>query len=404
MLKKLLKVLVLIIALVVVGVGGFLGWVQLDGIPKYAPGRIELKVEVTPERIARGKPFVSMLCAGCHLNPTTRQLTGKVMIDAPPEFGKIVSKNITQHPVKGIGGWTDGELAYLIRTGISRDGQYIPPYMAKLPHLADEDLKSIIAFLRSDDPMVQAADVDPPGKTEPSFLSKFLCHVVFKPLPYPAETIVVPPASDKIALGKYLVFGLECWPCHSGDFKKMNMAEPEKSYLYLGGGNQMRNLDGQTIATANLTPDEETGIGKWSEADFVRALKRGFRPDGTLLRYPMDLFTELSDDEVGAIYAYLRTVPKIHNAVLRPPALVAEGDAGRKLYYKYGCVSCHASDGVGLADLRTNLKHYPTEDQLKAWIKNAPSIKPETKMPVWEGLIAEADYPPLIAFVRSLAQ
>jgi len=402
--KKLLKVLVLIIALVVLGVGGFLGWVQLDGIPKYAPGRIELKVEVTPERIARGKPFVSMLCAGCHLNPTTRQLTGKVMIDAPPEFGKIVSKNITQHPVKGIGGWTDGELAYLIRTGISRDGQYIPPYMAKLPHLADEDLKSIIAFLRSDDPMVQAADVDPPGKTEPSFLSKFLCHVVFKPLPYPAETIVVPAASDKIALGKYLVFGLECWTCHSGDFKKMNMAEPEKSYLYLGGGNQMRNLDGQTVVTANLTPDEETGIGKWSEADFVRAIKRGFRPDGALVRYPMDLFTELSDDEAGAIYAYLRTVPKIHHAIVRPPALVAEGDAGKKLYYKYGCVSCHAADGVGLADLRTNLKHYPSEDQLKAWIKNAPSIKPETKMPAWDGLIAEADYPPLIAFVRSLAQ
>ena len=53
MLTKLLKVLVLIVALVVLGIGGFLGWVQLDGIPKYAPGRIELKVEVTPERIAR---------------------------------------------------------------------------------------------------------------------------------------------------------------------------------------------------------------------------------------------------------------------------------------------------------------------------------------------------------------
>ncbi|HKA07996.1 MAG TPA: hypothetical protein VKD71_12110, partial [Gemmataceae bacterium] len=70
MLKKLLKVLGLVIALVVLGVGCFVGWVQLDGIPKYAPGRIELKVEVTPERIARGKPFVSMLCANCHLNPT----------------------------------------------------------------------------------------------------------------------------------------------------------------------------------------------------------------------------------------------------------------------------------------------------------------------------------------------
>ena len=38
----------------------------------------------------------------------------------------------------------------------------------------------------------------------------------------------MPPARDKIALGKYLVFGLECWPCHSGDFKKMNMAEGDR--------------------------------------------------------------------------------------------------------------------------------------------------------------------------------
>jgi hypothetical protein len=163
MMKKVLKVFGLIIALAAVGVGGFLGWVQFTGIPKYQPGRVNMKVEVTAERVARGKHFVSMLCASCHLNPTTRQLTGKVMSDAPPEFGKIVSKNITQHPVKGIGGWTDGELAYLIRTGVSRDGQYLPPYMAKLPHLADEDLASIIAFLRSSDPMVEAADVDPPG-------------------------------------------------------------------------------------------------------------------------------------------------------------------------------------------------------------------------------------------------
>lgn len=402
--KKALKLFGVLLGLVGLAVGGFAAYVQIDGIPKFKPGHVTLKVEVTPERVARGKHFASMLCAGCHMNPTTRQLTGRVMVDAPPEFGKIVSKNITQHPKKGIGAWTDGEIAYLIRTGVERDGQYIPPYMAKLPHLADEDLFAIIAFLRSSDPSVQAADVDPPGKTEPSFLTKFLCHVAFKPLPYPTEKINPPPIADKVAYGKYLVFGLECFTCHSGDFKKMDVFEPEKSFRYLGGGNPMLNLDGKVVPTANLTSDEETGIGKWSEADFTRALKKGFRPNGTLVRYPMDLFPELSDQESAAIYAYLRTVPKINFAVPKAEESVADGDLGRKLYFRYGCSSCHGADGIGLADLRTNAKHYPNDEQLKAWIRNSPSIKPETKMPVWEGVIAEADYPPLMGYVRSLAQ
>ena len=47
-----------------------------------------------------------MLCAGCHLDPVTQKLTGKQMVDAPHEFGRIFSKNITRHPTKGIGGWT----------------------------------------------------------------------------------------------------------------------------------------------------------------------------------------------------------------------------------------------------------------------------------------------------------
>jgi mono/diheme cytochrome c family protein len=401
---KALKIIGVVLGLAVVAVGGFLAYVQVDGIPKFAPGKIDLKVEVTPERVARGKHFASTLCAECHMNPTTRQLTGKVLLEAPPEFGKIVSKNITQHPEKGIGSWTDGELAYLIRTGIRKDGQYIPPYMAKLPHLADEDLYSIIAFLRSDDPWVKAADVDPPGKTEPSFLTKMLSHLAFRPLPYPTEKISAPAATDKVAYGRYLTLGFECFTCHSGDFKKMNVMQPEKSYLYLGGGNMMPDLDGHMIPTPNLTPDEETGIGRWSEAEFIKALKQGFRPNGTLIRFPMSLFSELSDDEASAIYAYLRTVPKISHAIPKVDTAVADGDTGKKLYYKYGCSSCHASNGIGLADLRTNVKHYPSEDQLKAWIKNAPSIKPDTKMPVWDGVIAEADYPPLMTFVRSLAQ
>lgn len=115
------------------------------------------------------------------------------MVDLPPEFGVVHSKNITRHPVKGIGGWTDGEILYLLRTGIDRSGQYIPPYMVKLPLLSDDDLESIVAFLRSDDPLVVPLAVDPPGRSRPSFLTKLLAHVAFKPLPFPRQRITAPP-------------------------------------------------------------------------------------------------------------------------------------------------------------------------------------------------------------------
>ena len=65
-------------------------------------------------------------------------------MDAPKEFGEIYAPNITKDTQYGIGGWTDAEIMYLLRTGIKRDGSYVPPYMAKLPMLSDEDMASII--------------------------------------------------------------------------------------------------------------------------------------------------------------------------------------------------------------------------------------------------------------------
>jgi len=405
--RRALKVAGLALAVLAALVGGFLLYVQLDGIPRYPVEKVSFHAEPTPERIARGKKLASVLCAGCHLDPTTRQLTGKYMSDAPEEFGVIYSANITRHPTKGIGSWTDGELAYLLRTGVKRDGQYTPPWMVKLPHTSDEDLASIIAFLRSDDPMVAASDRDPPGVTRPSFLTKFLCHVAFRKLPYPTGPITAPSPTDRVAYGRYLVFGLECYGCHSADFKTMNIAAPEKSAGYFGGGNPLLDLRRQVVRSANLTPDEETGIGRWSEQDFRTALRMGFRPNKTAVRYPMTNIPDLTDDEAGAIYAYLRTVPPIRNPFPRnlpPPPSQISGTDGKRLYQDYGCVSCHGDDGVGLADLRRAAEHYPTRAGLKSWIKDAPSIKPDTRMPSWDGVIREEDYEPLMDYVLQLGQ
>ncbi len=391
--------------LAVVGAAAlFAAYVAISGIPRYTPGRIERKVEITPEKVERGRKYANILCLSCHQDPTTGKLTGKRLVDVPKEFGVIYSKNITKHPVKGIGSWTDGELLYFLRTGIDRTGQYVPPWMPKFPLLSDDDLESIVAFVRSDDPLLAPDPSDPPGKSRPSYLSKFLSHTVFKPLPYPTQPIAMPPTGDRVAYGRYLSSSLGCFSCHSADFKTMNELEPEKSKGFMGGGNPLLDQSDETVRSANITFHERTGIGKWSAADFEKAVRTGVRPDRRVLNYPMVPIPELTSEDTAALYAYLATVPKLDHAVA-PPArrvLAADASEGKKLYYHYGCPSCHGEHGVGIGDLRKAVQHYPTDVQLVAWIRNPSSFKPGTKMPTWDGVIAENDYPALVAYVKEL--
>lgn len=304
-----------VVALLIAGAALFIQW---RGIPTYDKPTLQQTVELHPQRVLRGKKLASMLCAQCHLNPETKRFTGKKMSDAPELFGKIHAPNITQDKTYGIGNWTDGEIIYLLRTGVKRDGQYAPPYMAKLPHMSDEDIASIVAFLRSDDPWVQPAEV-PSVPSEPSFMTKFLSTVAFKPLPMPTEPIIIPDSTDLVAYGRYLTINLDCWTCHSGDFTKMDMMTPENSYLFLAGGNKMKDLNGKEMVTMNLTPDKETGIGNWTQEQFVKAVKWGLKDGEPALRYPMVPFPQLTDHEATAIYAYLQTVPPVKNKVTRAP-------------------------------------------------------------------------------------
>jgi len=402
--KKAVKFVGYAILAIAVIVGGIAAYVAIIGIPSYSPGHVTLQVNVTPEKVEHGRKYMTLLCATCHMDPTTGRLTGKRIVDMPAQFGSAYSKNITQDRVHGIGNWTDGEIAFFLRTGIDRRGQYVPPWMPKFPHMSDDDLESVIAFLRSNDPLVAAVPVAPPGVSHPSFLAKLLSYVVFKPLPYPQARITAPPTSDKVAYGRYLSSVIGCYGCHSADFKTMNELEPEKSAGYMGGGNAMPDQAGQIVPTANITFDE-TGINRWTEADFTRAVRTGVTPSRTVLAYPMVPMPELTETDTAALYAYLRTVPKISHRVARVERRPAPTDAdGNTLYHKYGCPSCHGEHGVGIGDLRHATEHYPTDPQLEAWIRDAPAIKPGTKMPTWNGVIRESDYAPLMQYVKELGR
>ena len=315
--KKFFRWLLIIAIIIVVLIGGFAAFIAIRGIPHYNAEHISLQVQSTPERVARGRVLVSLLCRNCHFDPNTNKFTGRKM-DEVPQFGEVYSKNITHDPVHGIGKWTDGEIAYLLRTGVRPDGRYIPPYMAKLPHLSDEDLYSIISFLHSDNVWFSPDNTTHPD-TRPSFLTKFLCNVgIAKPFDYPKTAISQPDTNNAVAWGQYLVYNLECFSCHSADFKKNNYLEPERSTGYCGGGNVFKMPNGTTLSSLNITSDEQTGIGKWDAATFLTAVKSGILPNNQpSLRQPMQPYLWLSDNEIKAIYAYLRSIPKISNKVDR---------------------------------------------------------------------------------------
>lgn len=314
--RKVLKVIAYVLGFLILIVAGFLAYVNFAPAPSYSPPAApDLKVEATPERVAQGLKIASMQCIVCHTGEDGK-LSGQQLRDAPAIFGKLYSANITQHPTKGIGNRTDGEIYALLRTGLRKDGSYVP-VMPKFPLMADEDIYSVIAWLRSDDPRVQPSERIPP-KSQFTLFTKGLLKFVFKPFDLPAQPIPLPDTTNQVAWGQYLANGaFTCFPCHSADFAKVNDIEPEKSLGFYGGGNPMLDLDGNLRPSANISPDPETGIGKWTEEQFVETVKYGRRPNGQMVRYPMLPHSGLTDNEVKAIYAYLRTVPPIHNEVKR---------------------------------------------------------------------------------------
>ncbi len=308
--KKFFKVLLYAVLFIALAIGGLLIYINSKGIPRYEPQAIDLSVEITPERVLQGKKLANTLCVECHYDENTGKLTGKFSADLPPEFGKIYSRNITQDNFYGIGKWSDGDIVRLLRTGVRPDGEYLPAYMPKFPLMADEDIYSVVAWLRSDDERIQASTIEAPA-SEPSLLTYALTQFVMKPYPLPTQAITVPDSNDAVALGRYLATGqLACYACHSKDFKDMNELEPEKSLGFFGGGNHMLRMDGSEIITPNITMNKEKGIGNYTKEQFIEAVKFGKTPKGQV-GYPMVPYVHFTEKEIGAIYEYLKTVPVI---------------------------------------------------------------------------------------------
>ena len=314
--KKVVKIIGITIGAVVLALTAAALYFNFKGMPYYEVNAPDITVEPTPERIARGEYIVNQTCAICHLGKDGK-FSGTLMED-DPAFGAWYAANITQHPEAGIGKYTDGELMYLLRTGIKRTGQFAAPFMPRFNHLSDEDVKSIIAYLHSDASRVQPVDVRQPAQ-QPTLLAKVVCNLGMKPLPYPDVTVTAPPKTDEVAYGKYLVTqAMMCYMCHSASFETNDELTPENSEGYLAGGTMVQNPQDRSVITpsANLTMHPELGLGQWTEEQFANAVRFGQTADGQGLTSAMPKFTLMADEDISAIWAYLKTVPPVEKNVL----------------------------------------------------------------------------------------
>jgi mono/diheme cytochrome c family protein len=254
----------------------------------------------------RGKELAFSNCAGCHYDKKVNKFIGSQIHDVPGIAGKVFSANLTHSKSNGVTDkYTDAEIRYLLKTGIARNGRFLA-YMLR-PNMAEQDIDAIIVYLRSDDAALHAADTTV-GLTRFTIIGKAYNGFTANPVPYQSN-VRIPLSTDKVAMGYYLIDNLGCFHCHSKKLTSLNYLNPDQTKGYLAGGIKFKGPGGTEVHASNITPDKNTGIGNYTEAAFLKAIKEGIDPEGQPLKAPMPKFSLLKDDEVNAIYAYLQTVP-----------------------------------------------------------------------------------------------
>src|SRR5258708_30629197 len=149
---------------------------------KFNTVKSDYKANKSSEAFERGKILVYSICGGCHYDPSAQKFIGTPIHEVPGFIGKVYAANLTNSKSHGIPPhYSDAELKYLLKTGIAKDGRFVP-YMLR-PNMADEDLNDIIVYLRSDAPAISAADTTI-GVTHFTLVCKMAINIMAKPLPY----------------------------------------------------------------------------------------------------------------------------------------------------------------------------------------------------------------------------
>jgi mono/diheme cytochrome c family protein len=293
------------------------------------PGRATTyKVAATPARLERGRYLAEAVfgCFDCHtkhdLNrygapPVGPAGQGGECVGEQQGFpGNVCMSNITPDRETGLGDWSDGEIIRAVREGVDKDGKALFPMMpfGEYRSMSDEDARALVVYLRSLPPVKNAV---------PEKQVKFPLSVLMKLAPRPLEgPVPAPDPKDRVAYGKYLVKVSGCQLCHTPVDKQH---QPIAGQEFSGG--QVFPGPWGALRSANLTP-HATGLGDKTEQQFIGQFKVFDVPAEELPAVTPDKNTvmpwltraKLTEADLGAIYAFLRTVPPLDRTVeKRPP-------------------------------------------------------------------------------------
>jgi hypothetical protein len=320
--KKALKVVGIIAIVIILFIAGAAFYVK-NFLPDVGPAP-EMKISSTPEKVKRGEYLANhvMICMDCHSERDWRYFAGPMQMDSLGKGGEVFDKragfpgtiysaNITP---AGIGDWTDGEVFRAITTGVRKNGKAIFPVM---PHhnygqLDPEDIESVICYLRSLKPLEYKVP-----ESEYEFPMNFIVNTI----PQKANFSKRPDTSDVIAYGKYIATAASCKDCHT----PFDKGKFDTAFLLAGG--RSFQLPAGTITSMNLTPDPQTGIGNMTKEQFLDKF-RPYRDSAYAHRQvdfmseyssimPWSVYAGMSDQDLGAIYEFLRTLKPIENKVVK---------------------------------------------------------------------------------------
>ena len=334
MIKRLVIGSISLLVLVIAGLA-----VYVYGLKPTVKPAASVQVPLDPAVIERGRYLAEnvVLCSDCHSERDWRFYGGPrkdptgigrecITEDTPAQgvitaedddigvvsedtrIGTLCIPNLTPHMTAGIGSWTDGEVIRAMREGVDNEGNGLFPIMPYFifRNIADEDAKAIVAYLRSLEPV----DIKRPEK-DITFPISLLMQLWPEPV---HESVPLPDASDTVAYGKYLAEIARCEFCHT---PRTRFGRGLIEEMRFSGGVPF-HINDLLLYSNNLTPDPETGIGKWSREKFIAFFKQHSEkklvdPDNnTLMNW--NAYAGMTEADIGAIYDYLQTVPPIDNA------------------------------------------------------------------------------------------
>ena len=276
-------------------------------LPDLSPARLG----DTTGLVARGEYIVRSVavCGHCHAADPQKNPDGPLsggFAFKNWRIGTVRAANLTSDIATGLGTWSEAEIVRAIRNGEDYEGDLLAPVMPYewFHEMSDRDALAVARYLKS------LPAVRNEVKNDHNLIYG-LAKTFFLKVKKDGDS-GTPRRGVTPDYGRYLANHVAlCADCHTP--RGGLQARPKMDKLFAGDASP----SSFQANPSNLTPDPETGIGKWSEVDFIRSIRTGTDPEGHKLDpfMPFQYLRRMTDDDLRAIYRYLRTVKPIPNKV-----------------------------------------------------------------------------------------